>query len=107
MKRLVLVLLLLLFLVAFNAFGQVQTGNLFGTIVANDGSPLPGVTVWLTGIGAPQVTVTDARGDFRFLSLWPGTYTVHAELAGFGTATQSGINVRLGGNPYAHSIPFP
>src|SRR5439155_11027497 len=57
------------------------------------------VTVVLTGFGAPQTAVTDAAGNFRFLNLSPGAgYSLKAELAGYGTATRSGITVRVGSN---------
>ena len=90
---------LLVTLMAFSAFAQVQTGNIFGQVVGNDGAVLPGVTVTLTGVGAPQTTVTDSQGRFRFPSLSPGTYSLRAELAGYGTATRAGIGVRIGSNP--------
>src|SRR5438132_8799766 len=85
-------------LFAVSAFAQFQTGNIYGKVQAKDGSVLPGVTVTLTGIAAPQTTVTDALGNFRFISLSPGTYTLRAELAGYGTATRTGIGVRVGAN---------
>ena len=85
-------------LIAVGAFAQFQTGNIYGKVVAKDGSALPGVTVTLTGVGAPQTTITDAQGDYRFLNLSPGTYSVKAELAGFGTAARAGIGVRIGAN---------
>lgn len=77
---------------------QLQTGNIFGKVQAKDGSVLPGVTVTLSGIGAPQTFVTDTTGSFRFLNLSPGTYMLKAELAGFGTATRQGIGVNIGRN---------
>src|SRR5438309_2673623 len=85
-------------LFAVSGFAQFQTGNIFGRVQAKDGSALPGVTVTLTGIGAPQQTVSDALGNFRFISLSPGTYSLRSELAGYGTATRSGINVRIAQN---------
>ena len=90
---------LLVSLMAVSAFAQIQTSTLFGNVVGNDGAALPGVTVTLTGVGAPQTTVTDAQGRFRFPNLSPGTYTLKAELAGYGTATRAGLNVRLGSSP--------
>ena len=56
-------------LFAVGAYAQFQTGNIFGKVQAKDGSVLPGVTVTLTGVGAPATTVTDAQGNFRFINL--------------------------------------
>jgi hypothetical protein len=89
---------LLVSLLALSAFGQAQTGNIFGKTQAKDGSVLPGVTVTLTGVGAPQTFVTDATGAFRFLGLSPGTYGLKAELAGFGNSVRNGITVNIGRN---------
>ncbi|MEA2240282.1 MAG: hypothetical protein QOC81_5006 [Thermoanaerobaculia bacterium] len=85
-------------LIAVSGFTQVQSGNIYGKVQGKDGSPLPGVTVTLTGVGAPQVTTTDAQGNYRFINLSPGTYDVKAELAGLGVASRTGISVNLGRN---------
>ena len=79
-------LAVLLLSLALPALAQLQSGNLYGTVLSDsDKSPLPGVTVTLTGGGAPQIQVTDAQGQFRFLGLSPGSYAVKAELEGFST----------------------
>ena len=85
-------------LIAGSALAQYQTGNIYGKVVAKDGSILPGVTVSLTGVGAPQTGVTGPNGEFHFLNLAPGTYSLKAELSGYGAATRSGIGVRVGSN---------
>src|SRR5262245_15304516 len=85
-------------LFAVSAFAQFQTGNIYGKVQAKDGSVLPGVTVTLSGVGAPQTTVSDAQGNFRFLNLSPGAYTLKAELSGYGVATRSGVSVRVAQN---------
>ena len=97
MKRLSL-LCICLCIAALPAFAQLQTGNIFGKVQAKDGSALPGVTVVLTGVGAPQTFVTDAQGAFRFINLSPGSYSLKAELAGYGTSTRQGIAVNIGRN---------
>jgi hypothetical protein len=81
------------------ALGQAQSGNIYGKCVAEDGSVLPGVTVTLTGGGAPQTFITDSRGDFRFLNLAPSDqYQVKLELPGFSTVDQKNVSVNLGKN---------
>ncbi|MEK6373958.1 MAG: carboxypeptidase regulatory-like domain-containing protein [Acidobacteriota bacterium] len=82
-------------LIAVSGYAQFQTGNIYGKAQAKDGSVLPGVTVTMTGMGAPQTAVTDGQGNFRFLNLSPGTYTLKAELAGYGSAIRAGVGVRV------------
>lgn len=85
-------------LIAVSGYAQFQTGNIYGKAQAKDGSVLPGVTVTMTGMGAPQTTVTDGQGNFRFPNLSPGTYTLRAELAGYGSAIRAGVGVRVAQN---------
>jgi hypothetical protein len=80
-----------LWLLAGSALGQSQAGSVSGKVLSRDGSVLPGVTVTLTGIGAPQTFVTTTDGEYRFLGLHPGDYTVSAELSGFGNTTRKAI----------------
>jgi len=81
------------------ALGQAQSGNIYGKCVAEDGSVLPGVTVTLTGGGAPQTFTTDSRGEFRFLNLAPSDqYSVKLELQGFSIVEQKNVAVNLGKN---------
>jgi len=85
-------------LTAVPLLAQFQTGNIYGTTTATDGSALPGVTVTLTGVGAPQVVVSDSQGRFRFANLSPGTYALKAELSGLGGVNRTGVGVRVGAN---------
>ena len=92
-------LAVLLLTVAMPALAQVQSGNIYGTVTGTgDHSPLPGVTVTLTGAGAPQIQATDAQGKFRFLGLSPGSYAVTAELEGFSPVEKTDVPVNLGRN---------
>src|SRR4029079_8471981 len=59
--------------------------------------PLPGVTVTLTGVGAPQVQQSDEQGKFRFLNLYPGSYYLRAALEGFSTIERPDLTIRVGG----------
>ena len=80
------------------SFAQQQTGNLYGVAKDNQGNALPGVSVELTGIGAPKQTFTNAEGQFRFLSLDPGNYALTAKLDGFSTVEYPSVNIRVGRN---------
>jgi hypothetical protein len=96
--RIVAVAALLLLAVGGTAFAQLQTGNLYGTVTDDKGASLPGVTVTLAGQGAPQVQVTNAQGQFRFLGLGPGSYSLKAELEGFSTIDYPNIVINVGRN---------
>ena len=61
---------------------QVFTGRIDVTVKDSTGAVLPGVTVELSGTATAN-TVTDARGEARFLNLAPGRYGVVAKLSGF------------------------
>src|SRR5919106_1185908 len=96
-KRILIVTALLLAL-RVPALAQLQTGNLYGTVLAPDGAPLAGVTVTLNGAGAPQTQTTDAQGKFHFLGLPPGAYSVQAEPEGMATLRHDNIVVNVGHN---------
>jgi carboxypeptidase family protein len=85
-------------LLAGAAQAQLQTGNLYGAVKDNQGAALPGVTVTLSGGGAPQLQVTNAQGQFRFLSLAPGSYSLKAELEGFSPLDYPNISINVGRN---------
>ncbi|HEV8582828.1 MAG TPA: carboxypeptidase regulatory-like domain-containing protein [Thermoanaerobaculia bacterium] len=91
-----LTLALLLLTAAVPALAQLQTGDLYGKVADEQGKPLPGVTITLTGVGAPQVQVTEEEGQFRYLNLYPGTYSVKAELQGFSPIDYPDIVIQVG-----------
>ena len=81
------------------AFAQSQTGSLFGTVVDDGGTPLPGVTVTLAGAaGVPNVQVTDSQGRFRYPTLGPGSYNLKAELQGFSPIDYPNIAINIARN---------
>jgi len=86
-----LILLCVLFLAA-PLLAQHRTGNIYGVVQDEEGNPLPGVTVTLTGSKTGALsTVTSAEGNFRFLSLFPEIdYAVRLELGGFKTKIEEG-----------------
>src|SRR5215470_2094377 len=94
----VALLLGLLALTAGPAMAQLQTGNLYGKVSDQSGGALPGVTVTLDTGEAPQVQVTNAQGEFRFLSLAPAAYKIKAELQGFSPVDYPHIVINVGRN---------
>lgn len=80
------------------SMAQMVTGNIYGTVVDEQRLPIPGVRVTLTGVGAPITLTTPASGEFRFLTLSTGDYTVTADAFGFSTVTQPTIFVSAGQN---------
>ncbi len=96
-RRLVQVALVALCLAvsAMPAFGQAFTGRIDVTAKDSTGAVLPGVTVSLTGTMA-ATSVTDARGEARFLNLAPGRYGVTAKLSGFNDYTNNNVPVGAG-----------
>ena len=97
MKRLSLALFALVAF-ALPALAQIQGGTVNGTIRDEQGGVLPGVTVTAQGVDATQTFVTDATGEFRFLNLAPGPYTVTAALQGFATIVRENVVVAVGKN---------
>ncbi|MEZ5332271.1 MAG: TonB-dependent receptor [Thermoanaerobaculia bacterium] len=90
---------LLLSLVSTTAVrAQEETGNVYVEVTDGQGAALPGVTVTLSGQGAPRVQVTNAQGQGRFLSLDPGSWSLTAELEGFSTVEYPAIDVRVARN---------
>jgi len=69
---------------AFSAHAQ-DTGTVSGTVIDAQGAAVPGATLTLTEekTGTSRTLVSDARGEFVFRSVIPGTYTVRVELTGF------------------------
>ncbi len=77
------------------AWAQAASGTLAGHIVDKSGAALPGVTVTAAqkDTGYERNTVTAGDGAFRLASLQVGTYSVKADLAGFGTVTVDDVKV--------------
>ena len=93
-----LVVLCLVFVAGFATGASAQgVGAIAGTVTDASGAVLPGATVTLTSaqgtVGGNQEVISDERGNYQFLRLVPGTYSVKAVLQGFRPFTQAGITV--------------
>jgi hypothetical protein len=89
------------------ALAQLQTGNLFGKVTDQGKAALPGVTVTLATGEAPQVQVSNAQGEFRFLGLAPASYDLKAELQGFESAERPDIVISVGHNTHVELVMNP
>ena len=96
-KKILFVLLGLCFLSSL-IYAQQNTGDIVGSVLMKeDGTPLPGVTITLTGDVTGKMTlVSTAQGNYRFLKLAPGFYNLSFELTGFKTVEQQKVRVSVG-----------
>lgn len=73
------------------------SSSVIGRVVDDQGFPLPGATLILSGPLSPLAQITDAEGRFRFATLPPGSYFLQAELEGFSTVEYPNVRVTAGG----------
>jgi hypothetical protein len=101
MKRIMGLIMALILTSVPGAWAQASRGNIYGTVSDASGAVLPGANITLTGanIGA-RTTQSGDSGDFRFLSLDPGTYKLVVSRPGFASVNRevvvtTGQNVNL------------
>ncbi len=92
-----LILLVLILGVSFAA-AQPKGGNIFGTVVDHDGTPLSKAKVTLIShFRGPEKAITTDQGHFRFFSLEPSrNYALKLELPGHKTKVVEGLAVETG-----------
>ncbi|MDP2957489.1 MAG: carboxypeptidase-like regulatory domain-containing protein, partial [Longimicrobiales bacterium] len=86
-----LVLLVLPLLMASVLVAQgIPTGTILGRVI-NEGQGLPGTTVVAKSpaLQGSRTAVTSANGDFAFVNLPPGDYTITFTMSGFQTVTRT------------------
>jgi len=97
-RRLWLFSVLMIAVMPTVSFAQFMVSSSLSGSVTDGKGALPGVRLVLSGVGTPQVRVSDALGRFRFPDLAPGAYTVSASLEGFEAITITGIRINVGRN---------
>ena len=73
--------------------------SIAGVVKDTSGAVLPGVTVEASSpalIEGARAVVTDSQGEYKIVSLSPGTYTVTLSLTGFSTVKREGIALTTG-----------
>ena len=78
--------------------GQVNSGELKGTVVDATNSPIRDAKVILadTSRGLVRETRSGDIGDYRIPILLPGEYVLRVEALGFSTRVHDGVEIRLG-----------
>ena len=74
----------------------MESGQLGGDICDSFEDPLAGVAVTVSGGSEPQTEMTNSEGDWAFLEMNPGTYSVTAELSGYVTQRNPCVQVFAG-----------
>jgi len=76
---------------------QTSTGEVNGTVTDSTGAVIPGATVTLTNQGTKiaRTAVTNASGNFVFINVPSGTYTLSIELQGFKTVQVSPFDIAV------------
>ncbi len=84
-------------LVAGDAFAQITAATISGTVRDETGGILPGTSVVVlnTNTGRDRSVVTDTNGYFTISGLQPGRYELRASLEGFATTVRSGLELAV------------
>jgi len=75
---------------------QTATGSLVGTATDSSGAVLPGVSVKLSRAetGFQRELLTNERGDYQFLLVPVGVYTLETEFPGFKSESRQGVTIQ-------------
>jgi hypothetical protein len=94
-KVIVVVACLSIFCVEMAA--QSSYGSVVGTITDSTGAVIPGASVTMTSVGTSEkrTAESDASGNYQFVNLLPGTYTVDIEKTGFKHLTREQVRVAV------------
>ena len=87
----------LICLLCFQSVSLAQSvqGSVIGTVKDKQGAVVPGAAVTLTNLeeGTVRTTQSSSSGDFQFIDVTAGRYTVDVTLAGFDKFSQQGIQL--------------
>jgi hypothetical protein len=95
MKQLVLLAIAVGVVMSSMAFSQTSSTSLQGAVTDPSGSAIVGATVTLSSSESKleRTLVTEAQGEYRFLALPPGTYTLIVTAKGFAHYEQRGLQL--------------
>jgi Carboxypeptidase regulatory-like domain len=87
------------FLEATSMFGQnTSTGTVVGTATDPQGAVIPGTTITLTDltVNNTRKAITNDAGEYVFVNVPPGSYSISASMSGFSTTKIGGLVVSVG-----------
>ncbi len=114
MRRSILILIVIIISISGGMFAKEENCKIYGIVVLEDGSAIPGVEVSIKRIGSPKAektnlgsgevitTITDEKGNYRFRYLKPGTYLLIFKMAGFPTQFDK-VNLLQSGKMYQYN----
>jgi hypothetical protein len=78
-------------------YAQFDAATVLGAVRDSSGAVVPGATVTLTNVstGISANSTSDENGNYQFLNVRIGTYTVKAELQGFSAAVAENVPVTV------------
>src|ERR1022692_1694544 len=84
-KQLVIVAVLFVAVAQFQGFAQLSSASVTGVVRDTSGSVIPGVKITLQNVATSVAhnTVSNTAGNYVFLGITPGEYTLQAEVTGF------------------------
>src|SRR5260370_3102375 len=97
MSKLIAVLAVSLVILLPFSFAQKTTGDIDGTVTDQSGAVLPGCALTLTdqASGAGRKATSNAQGNYSFINLAVGTYTINATKEGFKALAQKDVEVHV------------
>ena len=76
---------------------QITYGSLVGNVRDASGAPMPGVSITVTNerTGEQVKQLTNSVGAYAFTTLFPGEYSIHAEISGFRPVDIRGVTLQV------------
>src|SRR5215510_7717631 len=99
-------IVLVLLACASFASAQTATGGVNGNVSDPSGAVVPGATIRLTNEATRVETLskTNETGNYVFVGVQPGTYTLKAEMTGFRAVEAKGLQVNVSQTVTQHFI---
>jgi Carboxypeptidase regulatory-like domain len=97
LKHRIFIVSLWLALLSVVVIAQVTTADLVGTVRDSSGAVIAGAKVVLANdaTGVNRTVTSDQSGNYSFIGLQPGRYTLNVEQQGFRKLAQSGIELQV------------